>query len=316
MGQLLNKLQNDLTNPSPHSNPNPDPEEESIRKEFRVYRSEALKNKMIADLAIGATPPGQETDPGAYTALATMFKAQADNSQALMNTFLTQIHDLQTRQPSAMNDPVIQTLQRDLTELKAATARAPQDPFDVWQKMDEIINKARGGVGVPHATGTSPSEMAVMLQIEELKLTREERTHQWELEREDRKAQQAIDLKKWEMEMDMKRVELYDSLKHRELLAKDFGDFFGSLGSSINLGAVVSGQPQSRAGVGGRPGQGHTEPASQPRGGQPPQNQPPVSTAVVCQQCSYVYEIPAGFTEYPCPECETINSIAAGQPLG
>lgn len=200
----------------------------------------------------------------------------------------------------------LQYLREEIKEAKQGGADPMETYLRVGEQLEAVVDRLKGKLGVSPGTVVQTSDLPAMIQLESLKMDREERQrqHDEKMKLEERHYQEAKaerehqwdkEEKRWAAEFTLKKLEFDHKSGTQDQALEKLGTLIESVTSGI--------QPGEGGGVGGGGGQ--------PRAQNSERSQP---TSFKCTQegCEGIVQIPA--TAKPgetvtCPQCQTVYDL-------
>jgi hypothetical protein len=264
----------------------------------------------------GATPPPakQEEKSSMSVDLGSVIKALGDQNTAMMGNVMQM-----SQSKAGSTDPFLQFMMGELKDMRQQLVQAQQHPQqrDPMEVMTQYVDRYAGlmerfkkDLNLPANLQLGANNENVAIQLKKMDLEQRDRElqwqaqqHQWNLEREERKEDRALQREQFQMEHQLKVRELDEAAKK----SSDAAGWLQDL-AAVFVGSVEQNAPGTALHVAAKP------PAEEPA------YYPP--KAFRCQSgtpmCGARVPITQGAVEATCPQCGMVYDLvpqsAAQQP--
>ena len=241
---------------------------------------------------------GSDESPITQIMVASM-KAQSD----AINTILTHLATISAR-PDGQNNQLIQFMQQEITELKSRREESSIDPLELMTetatKFEALGLALKKHLGLPDSSNVNTSDIPGMLQLEELKIDREERQRQHESDIEERRHRWDKEDKQFMMWYEVEKTKIQNDLSRKTSWADDLKD-----GIKATINAI---DRQNEEGV----GKGVKEQRRERR--QMPEEKPEdrIPTSFKCEGCGEMVNNPDKSLNVTCPACGAEYDMTPG----
>lgn len=284
MGQMEDKLRQEVLGDDAKKPDTGGKETKKFSDEMEDYRREAVKNRIVFD-TWGPSSRSQENKPLGVDEFIS-------NQNKLIISLLDQVTKINTAEHKS---PFYDHLEQELRELRSKLD-TPADPIGTIQGtmdgLQRLTESLKGQLGFSSSMPVSGMDMGNMLKLADIQEQQAQRHREWEDEKLDRQRRWDMEDRKWATEHDLKKQQVEAEIKQSEKRHKSFSDLANVVAQSIDKesGAEYSAHPNT-----------------------PQENM--VARGFKCKFCKSIIQVQTGQPSVVCPntECGAIYDMKGSE---